>query len=299
MTMSILPSVEAFLGRLGLGGGDEAAEAADLDREAFEARLEILIMLAREKGGRADDRDLHPGHRRDEGGAERDLGLAEADVADDQPIHRLAGAEIAERVGDGAVLIVGFLVREAVDEAGEAGFGFGDVGLAQRALGGDGDELARDFADPLLHPRLAALPRFAAELVEAGALFAAVAGEDLEVFDRDVELVAAEVGQRDAIVRVLADRDRGQALVAADAVFHVDDKVAGRQRSEFGEEGVGGLLALVAADQPVAEHVLFGQDRDIGGGEAVVERQDDRARHDLGTPRCRALPARCRRASDP
>jgi hypothetical protein len=28
------------------------------------------------------------GHRRDEGGTQRDLGLAEADIADDEPVHR-------------------------------------------------------------------------------------------------------------------------------------------------------------------------------------------------------------------
>ena len=73
-------------------------------------------MLAGEQSGRADDRDLHPAHRRDERGAQGDLGLTEADIADDQPIHRLARCEIVERFGDRAVLIVGFLIGEAVDE---------------------------------------------------------------------------------------------------------------------------------------------------------------------------------------
>ena len=71
-------------------------------------------------------------------------------------------------------------------------------------------------------------------------------------------------------MRALADRNRGQPLVAADAVLGVDDEVAGGEGGEFGEEGVGGFLALVAADQPVAEHVLLGEDRDVRGGEAVI-----------------------------
>ena len=177
--------------------GDEAGEPADADREALETLDEVVVMLAGEQGGRADHRDLHAGHRRDEGGAQRDLGLAEADIADDQPVHRLAGGEIGEHVVDRAVLIVGFLIGEAIDEGGvAAAVGLGDLGRAQRAVGGGGDQLAGDLADALLHPRLAALPRLAAELVERDALaLRAVAGEHVEILDRDVELVAAGIGR--------------------------------------------------------------------------------------------------------
>ena len=120
MTMSILPVGEALPGRLRLGGGDEARQAADLDREALEALAEVVVMLAGEQGGRRDHRDLHARHRGDEGGAQRDLGLAEADIAADQPVHRLAGGEIVEHVGDRAVLVVGLLIGEAVDEGGDS-----------------------------------------------------------------------------------------------------------------------------------------------------------------------------------
>ena len=161
-----LAGLEALLGRLRLGGGDEAREPADLDREALEALLEGLEMLAGEQGGRRDQRDLQPGHRGDEGGAQRDLGLAEADVAADQPVHRLARAEIVDHVGDGAVLVLGLLIGEAVDEGGIAGVGLDDRAGAQRALGRGLDQLAGDLADPLLHPRLAPLPGLAAEPVE-------------------------------------------------------------------------------------------------------------------------------------
>ena len=67
-------------------------------------------------------------------------------------------------------------------------------------------------------------------------------------------------------------------------MFGVDDEVAGRERRQLGEEGVGALAALLAADQPVAEHVLLGQDRDFGRGEAVVERQDHQRRAGLRAP---------------
>lgn len=75
-------------------------------------------MLAGEQGGRADHRHLHPRHRRDEGGAQRHLGLAEADIADDQPVHWLARGQVAQHIVDRPVLIVGFLVRKRSTNAG-------------------------------------------------------------------------------------------------------------------------------------------------------------------------------------
>ena len=47
-------------------------------------------------------------------------------------------------------------------------------------------------------------------------------------------------------------------------MLHVHDQVAGRQRRQLGEEGVGALAALLAADEAVAEHVLLGEDRHFG-----------------------------------
>lgn len=67
---------------------NEPREAADIDREAFEALDKIRVMLAREQRRRDDHRNLHPRHRGDEGGAQRDLGLAETDVAAHEPVHR-------------------------------------------------------------------------------------------------------------------------------------------------------------------------------------------------------------------
>ena len=63
---------------------------ATLHRQAGEARGEGAVMLPRQQRGRHHDRDLRARHRGDEGGAQRDLGLAEADIAADQPVHRPA-----------------------------------------------------------------------------------------------------------------------------------------------------------------------------------------------------------------
>ena len=63
----------------------------------------------------------------------------------------------------------------------------------------------------------------------------------------------------------LLHRDLGQPLVAADAVIGMDDEIARGERRQLGEEGVGVLAALAAADQAVAEHVLLGEQGDVGG----------------------------------
>ncbi len=151
-----------------------------------------------------------------------------------------------------------------------------------------------DLADPLLEPRLAPLPGLAAETIERHPfVLAAEAREHVEVFDRDVELVAPRIGQRHAIVGRLAHRDRLQPLIAPDAVAHVDHQIARGERREFGEEGVGVFALLLAAHQPVAEDVLLGDQFQLGIGETGFERQNGRHRCRIGCHAQRRLPALC------
>ena len=124
-------------------------------------------MLARQQRRRHHDGDLLAVHRGDESGAQRDLGLAEADIAANQPVHRPAGGQIVEHGLDGGVLVVGLLVGEAGAEFVVEAGGDGKLRrLAQLPLGRDLDQLAGDLADAVLHPRLARLPGGAAEPVE-------------------------------------------------------------------------------------------------------------------------------------
>ena len=82
-------------------------------RPTLEAVGEGGVVLPRQQSRRADDRHLASAHRHDKGRAQGHLGLAEADVAADQPVHRLAGAEVAQHVGDGVQLVLGLLIGEA------------------------------------------------------------------------------------------------------------------------------------------------------------------------------------------
>ena len=102
-----LPHLRRILGR------HHAGELRDLDRQPLEAGGEGAVVLARQQGGRHHHGHLHARHGDDEGGAQRHLGLAEADVAADQPVHRPAGGQVLEDIGDGALLVLGLGEGEA------------------------------------------------------------------------------------------------------------------------------------------------------------------------------------------
>ncbi len=102
--------LEPGLGLFRLLGRHEPRQPADPHRHSLEAFHEVAMMLAGQQRGRADDRDLLARHRRDERRPQGHLGLAEADIAADQPVHRLARRQIVEHVGDRLQLVVGLRV---------------------------------------------------------------------------------------------------------------------------------------------------------------------------------------------
>ncbi len=95
----------------------------------------------------------------------------------------------------------------------------------------------RHFADAVLHPRLARLPAGAAQAIELRfGVLGAVARQQFDVFDRQIELVAAGVMDFEAIMRRAGGRDRLETDETADAVIDMDDQIAGRQRRDFAEQ---------------------------------------------------------------
>src|SRR4051812_9224341 len=95
----------ALLGPLGFGSGHQPRQPPDVERKALKPLGEIPIMLASKQRRWTNERHLAARHGHDKGGAKRDLCFAEADIAADQSVHRLAGFEVLEDVGDRAVLI--------------------------------------------------------------------------------------------------------------------------------------------------------------------------------------------------
>jgi len=236
-----------------------------------------------QQGRRADHRHLLAREGRDEGRAQRHLGLAEADIAADQPVHRLARRHVFQHVGDGLELVVGLGIGEAGAE-----FLVEAVGRTHRlaatdgALGRDLDQPVGHVGDALLQPGLARLPGDAAQAIELGRLVArAVATEHVDVLDRHEELVATLVGEPQAVVTRVLDFQRYKALVPAHAMLAMHDEVAVTERSGLGDEALRWAALLGGTRQAVAKDVLFADDFKCIQHEALLERPDrdaDRAR---------------------
>ena len=220
-------------------------------------------MLARKQGGRRDDGHLLAIDGGAEGGAQRDLGLAKTNVAANQSIHRPAGGEIIERRIDGGELILGFIIRKARAEFVVESFRRGELRrLAQLPLRRNLDEPFRHFADAILHPRLARLPAGAAEPIELRfGVLATIARQEFDVFDRQIELVAASVVELEAIMRRAGGGDRLEADETADAVIDMHDEIAGGERGDFAEKIFVGLAFAAATNEAIAKNVLLAQNR--------------------------------------
>ena len=287
MTMSTPPSASTFLRLPLLGRADHARELADAHRQPGEALAEILRVLAREQRRRHDDRGLLAVDRGGEGGAQRHLRLAEADVAADEPVHRPAGGEIVERRLDRVRLVLRLVIGKARAELVVEPFRRDEPRRRPRhALGGDADELARHLAHALLQPRLARLPARAAELVEFARL-RAVARQQLEVLDRQEQPVAAGIVDFEAVMRRAGRLDGLQADEAPDAVVDMDDEIARRQRARLRQHVLRAAPALRLADEAVAENVLLADDREVRRLEPLLERdhrERQRARRARSSP---------------
>ena len=227
-------------------------------------------MLAREQCRRHDDGDLLALNRGGEGGAQRDLRLAEADVAADEPVHWPPGGHVVKDGFDRGELIFRLVIGKAGAEFGVEPFGRNEFRRrAHLPRGGDFDKPRRHFEDALAHARLALLPAAAAQAVELDlGVLGAVTREKIEVFDRQEQLGAFGVMQFKAVMRRAIGLDRLQADEAADAVVDMHDDVARRKRADLAQEILGLARRLAAAHEAVAENVLFADNDKIVALEA-------------------------------
>ena len=124
-------------------------------------------MLLREHRRRNEHQHLLAVDRDREGGAQRDLGLAEADVAADEPVHRVRRLEVLLHRLDRRALVVGLAVRELALELLEPLMGEveRDAGLGL-PLRVELQQVAGELAHVLARARLEVVPRLAAELRE-------------------------------------------------------------------------------------------------------------------------------------
>ena len=98
----------------GLGGREEPGQHLDPHRVAGEAVAEgLVVLLGEQRRGHEHGHLLAVLHRL-ERGADGDLGLAEADVAAHEAVHRVVGLHVGLHLVDGGELVGRLLVREGV-----------------------------------------------------------------------------------------------------------------------------------------------------------------------------------------
>jgi hypothetical protein len=176
--------------RLHLLGRAEARQLRHLHRPVGEAVDQGLVVLLGEQRGRRQEGHLLAAVHGDEGGAQRDLGLAEADVAAHQAVHRLRADHVLHHGVDGGALVGRLLEAEAGGEglvvvgaeAVREAFARGAAGVQVQQLGGGVAHLFGGLAACLL-PLAGARAGAAAPLgADAG-----VAADQLQLRHRHVQ----------------------------------------------------------------------------------------------------------------
>ena len=194
-------------------------------------------MLLGENGGGHQNGHLLVVHDGLHDGPQGNLGLAEAHVAAEEPVHGDGGLHIRLDVRDAAELIVGLGVGEILLEFRLPG-GIGGEGVALLPLPGgvELDELGGHILGGFSGLGLGLLPGLAAHFVELdGGILAAVAdilGNQIKLGGGDEEHIGARVGDLDIILDRTVDLHLLHADEAADAVVVVDHQIAGDQVGE-------------------------------------------------------------------
>ena len=187
-------------------------------------------MLLGKQCRRHQYRDLATAGSRRERCAQRDFGLAEADVAADHAIHGTPGTHVCEHSLDRVVLIDRFLEGEGGFERA-VGFlvEFQRTALAGRATRIEVEQFRGNVADPIGGALSRARPLFGSELMPGRGFrrTSGVAGHPIERVYRHVEQIAARVLDDEELGRVAGHLHHLEAAVATDAVLLVHDRRTG------------------------------------------------------------------------
>ena len=263
----------------------EARDHLDAHREVAVARAERVPVLLGEDRRRREHQRLLAVDGDGERGADRDLRLAEADVAADEPVHRPRRLEVLLDGLDRGLLVRRLAVRELRLEPLEP-LVPQVVGDARRLLPlrVEREQLAGELAHRRARAVLEVVPRLAAELRQRrhGRVGADVARDLAELLVRDVEPVVAAEAEEEVVARDARDLLRLEAEQLADAVVLVHDVVAGAQ--------VGERLQRAAADATLARRALA-EDLRVG------EQREPEVAPDEAAARGRDREERARRSS--
>src|SRR4051794_24826788 len=257
-------------------GRAEAADVLDHERVVLQALRERAEVLLGEDRRRREDEHLLAVVGGLERGPERDLGLAVADVAADEPVHRLRALHVRLDLLDRLALVGGLLPREVRLELPQPVGVLGEgVAVATPALGVEVEQLAGELLRGAAGARLHRLPRLAAELAQrrVAAAGADVAADLRELVDRHEDAVGAGELQLEVVARDAADGLRLEARELGEAVVLVDDDVAGSQVGERAQRASPAAAGARPLGALAAEEAVLGDDREAqaGGDEAVPQ----------------------------
>ena len=234
-----LAALEIRQHRVGGAAPAEARQHLDAHRPVGEAVAEALRVLLGEQRGRHQHHHLAGGLHRDEGGAHRHFGLAEADIAADDAIHRHRPVKVGEHARDRFALVGGFLEGKAVGK----GLVFELAGAQRRRLvRGAARVQVEQLRGHIAHggggAARGARPLLGAELVERGAFRAAagVAVDQVQGVHRHVQAIAVAVFEHQEFAGVAADLHDLESLVTADAVFAVHHRSAGLEALQVAQD---------------------------------------------------------------
>ena len=269
-----LARAEVGEARAHLGGRAEARHHLDPERVVAEALLEGAEVLLGEHRRRDEEHHLPAVLGRLEGGAQRHLGLAVADVAADQPVHRArllhVGADGLDRLELVRRLAVGEALLElelplAVVREGVTG--------APLALGVEVDQLARERLGGSPGAQLHPLPLLAAELRErrVAGLGADIAADLVELVARHEHAVAVQELELEVVARHAADGLCLESSEEGDSVVLVHHRRSCAQvRERRDRAGLGATRTLGAAP---SQQAVLGQhgELQLRGDEAVAQ----------------------------
>ena len=272
--MSILPAADVLDDLILFGFAAEPADHVDRHRKPGEPLGQRLLVLKRQHGGRREKRDLLPVHHRLERGPHRHFGLAIADVAAQQAIHRRRRFHVALDVVDGVLLVDREIPLEGVVElALPVRIRAERVARHGLARGVELEQLLGHVAHGLLDARLGAFPGGAAELVERRLRGAAVLLDEVEPLDRNEQLVFAEIAQLHEFLHGVADADLFEPDEPADAVIDVHDQVLDFEVAQIREERLGDRAVPVSLALDLG--ALFLEDVGLGNNLQLGARQPE------------------------
>ena len=266
-----------------LGRGAEPRDVLDRDGVILEPLRERPVVLLGEDRRRHQQHHLLAVLDRLERGAQRDLGLAVADVATDQAVHRPWRLHVGLDEFDRVALVRGLHVREGVLEVAlPVGVEGESVSLAAPALGVKVQKLPREFLCRAPRPGLDRVPACPAQLRQrrVGAAGADVAADLRQLVDGHEHPVGAGVLE---IQVVAGDVRHGLGVKPGepgDPVVLVDDDVAGAEVREAAQYAppvrpLGPLGGAAPVEEPVVgDHREVELRRDEADLEAGVSKRE-------------------------